>query len=108
GFDWTSVPAFVLYVGALAGAVLAIVGLGAKIRGWLRPPREIGQARLTVFPGAGVRGEATEEGHIVYTVPVQNVPDSSGGASWISVELVDPQKADGRDLRRDRAARAGR
>jgi hypothetical protein len=89
-FDWTSVPAFILYLGGLATAVLAIVALGTRIRGWLWPPRDVGQARISVFPGP-IDGKASEDG-IAYTVPVQNAPDSSGGASRISVELVDPQK----------------
>jgi hypothetical protein len=91
-FDWTSVPAAVIYLGGLAAAALAIIVLSEKIRSVLRPRRGeemAGQTLISVFPGPGIHGSASRES-IAYTVPLRNVGDAV--AANIRVELVDAQK----------------
>jgi hypothetical protein len=86
GLGWTSGLAVLIYLGTLAGAVLAILGLRGKLGGWLWPA-EPGRA-LVVVAGP-IHGTDTDDG-IAYDVPARNAGDAS--ATKILVTLVDSRK----------------
>jgi hypothetical protein len=80
GFDWTSVPAVVVYLGALAAAVLAIIALWEKLRPALHPRRP---DVMLGHPGAATShqvDEKTGERRLVWSEPgyfIENKDDRS-------------------------------